>query len=263
MISRTLFIKSLSSLCLHHFPHRGEDGAKFCQGSYCRLYARHQMMSRTEWPIFAFGTQCFLLLRSSMVLPQMVSPVVCMKVVTLRKSFLSPHSCSCSVAEWGHCCVLTSLKRGMICGRTCSGDCVLSDMGSFQCVPALLMYPDCVLSGNGSLCHVPALAMYQTVSCLAWAVFSMCQFQSCTQAVGLSGMGSLQYVPALVMYTDSFHCMPALVMYPGCGPVWHGHSSVCASPSHVHGQFSVCAIPCHVLRLWSCLAWTVFSMCQL
>ena len=31
-------------------------------------------------------------------------------------------------------------------------------------------------------------------------------------------MGSLQYEPALVMYPD-------------CGPVWYGQSSVCASPS--------------------------------
>ena len=148
---------------------------------------------------------------------------------------------------------------------SCTQTVVLSGMGSLQYVvrQPMLCTQTVGLSGMFlavfSMCtdspgHVPRLCF-----CLAWAVFSMCQFQSCTQSVGLSGMGSLQYVPALVMYTDSFHCMPALVMYPGCGPVWHGHSSVCASPSHVHGQFSVCAIPCHVLRLWSCLAWTVFN----
>ena len=36
--------------------------------------------------------------------------------------------------------------------------------------------------------------------------------------VVLSGVGNLQ-------------CMPALVMYPDCGSVWHGQSSVCTSPS--------------------------------
>ena len=45
----------------------------------------------------------------------------------------------------------------------------------------------------------------------------MCQPYSRTQTVVLSGMGSLQYVPALVVYPD-------------CGPVCHV-SSVCASPS--------------------------------
>ena len=37
---------------------------------------------------------------------------------------------------------------------------------------------------------------------------------------GLSGAVSLQ-------------CVPALVMYPDCGPVWHRQYSVYASPSHV------------------------------
>ena len=32
------------------------------------------------------------------------------------------HRCSCSVAPWGHCCLLASPKRGQNC-RTCSGDC--------------------------------------------------------------------------------------------------------------------------------------------
>ena len=39
------------------------------------------------------------------------------------------------------------------------------------------------------------------------------------------------------------------VMYPNCGPVWHGQTSVCTSP-------------CHVPRLWSCLARADFSVCQ-
>ena len=34
----------------------------------------------------------------------------------------------------------------------------------------------------------------------------------------MTGIGSLQYVPPLVMYPD-------------CGPVWYGQSSVYASPS--------------------------------
>ena len=58
-----------------------------------------------------------------MALSQLISPVVWMKVVVFRSSRLL-HSCSCSVAPWGHCCLLDSLKRGQNC-RTCSGDCGL------------------------------------------------------------------------------------------------------------------------------------------
>ena len=122
------------------------------------------------------------------------------------------------------------------------------------------MYPDCgpVWHGQCSVCaspsHVPRLC-----SCLAWAVFSMCQPQSCTQTVVLSGMDSLQYVPALVMYPDcdpvwhgqcSVCASPSHKLYPDCDPVWHGQCSVCARRSHKlypdcdpvwHGQCSICA----------------------
>ena len=114
---------------------------------------------------------------------------------------------------------------------------VLSGLGNVCHVPALVMYPGCgpVWLGQCLSCtspsHVPRLC-----SCLAWAVFSMCQSQSCTQTVVLSGLGNVCYVPALVMYPD-------------CGLVWHGQSSVCASPSDVP-------------RLWSCLAWAFFNVCQ-
>ena len=75
--------------------------------------------------------------------------------------------------------------------------------------------------------------------------------------VFLSGTGSLQ-------------CVPAVVVYPDSGPVWHGQSSVCVSRSHVPRQWSclawvqspVCASRSHVPRQWSCLAWAVFSVCQ-
>ena len=61
------------------------------------------------------------LLRLSIVLTQMVSPVVWMKVVVFRSSSMLPHNCSCSVAPWDHCCVLAFLKRRQNC-RMCSGD---------------------------------------------------------------------------------------------------------------------------------------------
>ena len=60
-------------------------------------------------------------LRLSIVLTQMVSPVVWMKVVVFRSSSMLPHNCSCSVAPWDHCCVLAFLKRRQNC-RMCSGD---------------------------------------------------------------------------------------------------------------------------------------------
>ena len=65
-----------------------------------------------------------------------------------------PHSCSCSVAPWGHCYLLASLKRGQNCSM-CSGD-----RGHGQS------------SVRASPCRVPSLW-----SCLAyfWAVFCLCQ----------------------------------------------------------------------------------------
>ena len=61
------------------------------------------------------------LLRLSIVLTQMVTPVVWMKVVVFRSYSMLPHNCSCSVAPWDHCCVLAFLKRRQNC-RMCSGD---------------------------------------------------------------------------------------------------------------------------------------------
>ena len=61
------------------------------------------------------------LLRLSIVLTQMVTPVVWMKVVVFRSYSMLPHNCSCSVAPWDHCCVLAFLKRRQNC-RLCSGD---------------------------------------------------------------------------------------------------------------------------------------------
>ena len=111
------------------------------------------------------------------------------------------------------------------------------DCGTVWHGQSVVMYPDCgsVWHGQSSVCASPSYVP-RLWFCLAWVVFSVCQPYSRTQTVVLSGMGSLQ-------------CVPALVMYPDCGPVWHGQSSVCASPGHVP-------------RLWSCLAWAVFSVCQ-
>ena len=131
-----------------------------------------------------------------------------------------PHSCACSVAPWGHCCLLASLKTWQN-SRTCSGDCgrVWHGQSSVCASPAqvprlwsclawtvfvqygtaLVMYPDCLAWAVSS--HVPRLW-----SCLAWTVF-------------------VQYGPALVMYPD---CL-----------AW--------------------AVSSHVPRLWFCLAWAVSS----
>ena len=75
--------------------------------------------------------------------------------------------------------------------------------------------PVCIWHGQSSVCaspsHVPKLwaCLY-----LAWAVFSVCQPYSCTQTV----------VPSDCV-------LSVLVMYPDCGLLWHGQSSLCASPS--------------------------------
>ena len=50
-----------------------------------------------------------------------VRPVVWMMAEVFRRSSLLPRSCSCSVASWGPCCLLASLKRRQNCG-TCPGD---------------------------------------------------------------------------------------------------------------------------------------------
>ena len=125
---------------------------------------------------------------------------------------VAPHSCSCNVVTWGHRCLLASLKREQNC-RKCSGD----------CGPVLLLQ-------RGERTVEPVLG-----------------------TVVLSGMGRLQYVPALVskQVIWRFTFSQPLRLYQGddFGPVWHGRSSVCVSPSHVP-------------RLWSCLTWADFSMCQ-
>ena len=56
-----------------------------------------------------------------------------------------PHSCSCSVAPWGHCWLLASLRTGQNC-RMCSGDCgpVLQVLSSYE--PALAA--TCVGAGS-------------------------------------------------------------------------------------------------------------------
>ena len=63
-----------------------------------------------------------LLQHLNMVPPRIVNPVVWMKAVVFIRSSMLLHSCSCGVAPWGHCCVLTFPKRGQNC-RTRSGDC--------------------------------------------------------------------------------------------------------------------------------------------
>ena len=60
------------------------------------------------------------LLCSSMVLLPMASLMVWRKVVAFRSSKLLLN-CSWSIAPWGHCCVLASLKREQNC-RTCFRD---------------------------------------------------------------------------------------------------------------------------------------------
>ena len=53
---------------------------------------------------------------------------------------------------------------------------VLSGLGSLRCVPALVLHLRLVLSGFGqSSVSVPALVLHSDWSCLAWAVFSVCQ----------------------------------------------------------------------------------------
>ena len=43
------------------------------------------------------------------------------KIVVFRRYCMLPHSCSCSVTPWGHCCLLASLKTV-----------ILSNTGSLQ-----------------------------------------------------------------------------------------------------------------------------------
>ena len=58
----------------------------------------------------------------------------------------------------------------------------------------------------------------------------------------------------------SLQCVPAIVMYPACGPVWHGQSLVRGEPALVmdpgcvpvwHGQSSVRGEPALVGTCWS------------
>ena len=116
-------------------------------------------------------------------------------------------------------------------------------MDNLQYVSALVMYPDCspVCHGQSSVCMLTALVMYPDCSPVWYGQSSVCM-------------------------------LTALVMYPDCSPVWHGQSSVCMLTALVMypwqtvvlsgmGSYSsVCTSPCHVPRLWSCLAWAVFSV---
>ena len=106
---------------------------------------------------------CLLLPHSVLVPPQTVSPVVWMKVLGFTRSSMLPHSCACSVAPWGHCCLLTSLKRGQNC-RMCSGDCGpvwLLWRGDRTIERAL---ETVVLSGLGSVQYAPALVGWESTT---------------------------------------------------------------------------------------------------
>ena len=107
-------------------------------------------------------------------------------------------------------CVLTALVMYPDCGPVWHGQysvCVLT---------ALVMYPDCspVWHGQSSVCVLTALIMYP----LQTVVLSIMDNYSsvCT---------SPSHVPRLwscLAWTTILQYVPALAMYPDCGPVWHG-----------------------------------------
>ena len=145
-----------------------------------------------------------------------------------------PYSCSCSVTPWVHSSVPASLKKG----RT-----VEHALGSLLCSCFSKEGAEHALGSVLRSCGASLKRRQNWRTCSGVSAVSVLaslkRGRIVEHALGtgvLSGMGSLQ-------------CVPALVMYPDCGPVWHGQSSVCASPSHVP-------------RLWSCLAWALFSVCQ-
>ena len=136
--------------------------------------------------------------------------------LSVRRSPMLPHSCSCSVAPWGHRCVLASLTEteramgtvdralGTVVLSVWHGQCALcaspshvptlwscqSGMDSLQYGPALVMYPDCGLSvwhGQSSVWASPSHVPRQ------W----YCQ----------SGTDSLLYGPALVTHSKLFSCL--------------------------------------------------------
>ena len=92
--------------------HRSQQGAT-AKTVFTPVTTSRVAVGVSEGIILGIGKLWILLrlLRLSIVLTQMVIPVVWMKVVVFRRLPVLPHICSCSVAPWGHCCVLASLKK--------------------------------------------------------------------------------------------------------------------------------------------------------
>ena len=85
-------------------------------------------------------------------------------------------------------------RRGITVEHSTLGTVVLSDVGTVQYVPTLVMYPDC-----GPVWHGQSVLMYPDC-------------------------GPVWHGQSVLMYPD---CGPvwhgqSVVMYPDCGPVWHG-----------------------------------------
>ena len=109
---KTWRIKNLNMMCW--FPGHS-DISQWRPGEvrrFIRCFARprpppiHVSLLLTR--SFPVRKKC-LFLCSSNVLPQMVSQGVWRKAVVFRRCSVLSRSCSCSVAPWGHCCLLASL----------------------------------------------------------------------------------------------------------------------------------------------------------